>query len=175
MKSNVFPLRSKCAGFTLVEVTLSLSIAAFCLTNLLGLIPVGIVSNQTSIEQTTAVGIVSGIVEDLRTTPKTNPPSSQISPQFHFVIPSTGTGTHTLFLGQDGRPTGTLDTDAIPDKNPKYRATLQFTAADPSQPNQKGVTSVRILMTWPALADKTAAIAPCKFAGSYEAVVCLNR
>ncbi len=175
MKMNVSPLRSKRTGFTLVEVTLSLSIAAFCLTNLLGLIPVGIVSNQTCIEQTTAVGIVSSIAEDLRTTPKSNPPTTQTSPQFHFDIPATGTKTQTLFLGQDGLATNAMDTDATPDKNPKYRATLQFSAADPSRPNPRGTTSVRILITWPALADKTAAIAPSKFAGSYEAVVSLNR
>lgn len=174
MKSNV-PLRSRRNGFTLVEVTLSLCIAAFCLTNLLGLIPVGIASNQTSIEQTAAAWIASGIVEDLRTTPKSNPAADQTSPQYRFVIPATGTNTATQFLGQDGSAVGALNADAIPSENPRYRATLQFTAADPSKPNQKMATSVRILITWPALADRSASSAPSNFSGSYEAIVSLNR
>ena len=172
MKTNV-PPRSTRTGFTLVEVTLSLCIAAFCLTNLLGLLPVGISSNQTSIEQTAAAWIASGIVEDLRTTPKSNPPADQASPQFRFIIPATGTGTQTLFMGQDGRASGTLNADANPNENPKYRATLQFTAADSS--NQNVATFVRILITWPALADRTASITPSNFSGSYEAIVSLNR
>jgi len=171
MKSNTSP-RSRRNGFTLVEVTLSLCIAAFCLTNLLGLIPVGILSNQTSIEQTAAAWIASGIVEDLRTTPKSNPAADQTSPQYRFVIPATGTNTVTQFLAQDGSAVGALNADAIPSENPRYRATLQFSAAEP---NQKVATSVRILITWPALADRSASSTPSNFSGSYEAIVSLNR
>jgi len=171
MKSNISP-RSRRNGFTLVEVTLSLCIAAFCLTNLLGLIPVGILSNQTSIEQTAAAWIASGIVEDLRTTPKSNPAADQTSPQYRFVIPATGTNTVTQFLAQDGSAVGALNADAIPSENPRYRATLQFSAAEP---NQKVATSVRILITWPALADRSASSTPSNFSGSYEAIVSLNR
>ena len=53
-----------------------------------------------------------------------------------------------------------------------YRATLFLTAPATSQ---KTVTIVRLLVTWPALADMTASVLPKNFAGSFEAVLALDR
>jgi uncharacterized protein (TIGR02598 family) len=60
------------AAFSLVEVTLALGVAAFCLIAILGLMPAGLNTNQTSVRQTTANGILSSIVADLRATPLTS-------------------------------------------------------------------------------------------------------
>lgn len=49
------------AGFSLVEVTLALGVAAICLITLLGLLPAGVKTQQTSIQQTTANQIISQI------------------------------------------------------------------------------------------------------------------
>ncbi len=163
------------SAFTLVEVTLSLGIAAFCMVNLLGLIPVGVASQKTSAEQTGAAWIATSIVEDLRTTPKAYPPSDQTSPQFHFNVPATSSGTETLFLSQDGRTAGALNTNADPAQNPRYRATLYFTGSGSSATGQRAATSVRILITWPALADGAAGNAPSNYSGSYEAWISLDR
>src|SRR5437667_3290820 len=54
------------AGFSLVEVTLALGVAAFSLIALLGLLPAGIKTQQTSIQQTTANQIISQIFSFLR-------------------------------------------------------------------------------------------------------------
>src|SRR5438309_3334382 len=54
------------AGFSLVEVTLALGVAAFCLLVLLGLLPTGIKTQQSGIQQTTANQIISQISSFLR-------------------------------------------------------------------------------------------------------------
>jgi uncharacterized protein (TIGR02598 family) len=53
-------------AFSLVEVTLALGVAAFCLIAVLGLIPTGVKTQQTSIDQGIANGIITQIVGDLR-------------------------------------------------------------------------------------------------------------
>jgi hypothetical protein len=60
------------AAFSLVEVTLALGVAAFCLIALFGLLPIGLKTDQSAIRQTTANGILSAIVADLRATPVTS-------------------------------------------------------------------------------------------------------
>src|SRR6266480_5086305 len=59
------PLR-RTAGFSLVEVTLALGVAAFCLLVLLGLLPTGLKTQQSSSQQTTANQIISQISSFLR-------------------------------------------------------------------------------------------------------------
>src|SRR5438874_8704247 len=54
------------AAFSLVEVTLALGVAAFCLIAVLGLLPTSLRTQQNSIQQTTANQIISTIYSDLR-------------------------------------------------------------------------------------------------------------
>ena len=65
------------AGFSLVEVTLALGVAAFCLIALLGLLPLGMQTNQSAVSQTAAASILSSVVADLRATARSNPTSPQ--------------------------------------------------------------------------------------------------
>ena len=55
------PPRRRTAGFSLVEVTLALGVAALCLLVLMGLLPAGVKTQQSSIQQTTANQIISQI------------------------------------------------------------------------------------------------------------------
>ena len=48
-------------GFSLVEVALAMGIMTFCLVPLMALMPVGLSSNQTAIEQTAAGNIATSI------------------------------------------------------------------------------------------------------------------
>src|SRR6266536_4051847 len=54
------------AAFSLVEVTLALGVAAFCLVAVLGLLPTSLKTQQASIQQTTANQIISTIFSALR-------------------------------------------------------------------------------------------------------------
>ena len=165
--------RDHTSGFSLVEVALALGIAAFALVAIMGLIPVGLNSNQASSEQTVAAGLAAGIAVDLRTTPVAVPPATKTSLRYLVSFPPSGSVTHTLFLKEDGSAAGAPDTNADPSQDPRYRATLFVTA--PTAATQKAATLVRILVTWPAMADPQASVTPVKYSGSYEVLTALNR
>jgi uncharacterized protein (TIGR02598 family) len=160
--------RERDLAFSLVELTLALGVASFCLLAVFALFPTSLRTNQNTVQQTIDTSWARAIAADLRATPNT----SSSSVRYGIGIPATGTATHTIFLQEDGTATA-QDTDAVPSQNPKYRATISFTA--PTNSSQKTATIVRILLTWPALADKAAATTPSNYTGSYEAVTALNR
>lgn len=126
------------AGFSLVEVTLALGIAAFCLITLFGLLPLGVKTNQSSISQTAAAAVLSSVMADLRATPKTNPTSRQ----YEITV---GTPRILYFDGE-----GRAVTPADPNASPRYRLTITF------PPNPAGTlapTFVTLKISWPALVD----------------------
>lgn len=161
------------AGFSLIEVALALGIVAFALVAIIGLIPIGLNSNQSSSDQTAAAGLAAGIVADLRAAPVEIPPVVKNTPRYQVQLPPSGSAVHTLFLREDGSVAGSMDTNADPGQDPRYRTTLFITA--PTSASQKVATIVRVLITWPALADYQAAVTPAKYTGSYEVVTALNR
>jgi uncharacterized protein (TIGR02598 family) len=57
-------------AFSLVEVTLALGIAAFCLIAVFGLVPVGVQTNRNATSQTAATNILSSVVSDIRASPQ---------------------------------------------------------------------------------------------------------
>ena len=75
------------AAFSLVEVTLALGIAAFCLIAVFGLVPIGVQTNRNASSQTAATNILSATMADVRATPRTRPTSAQ----FGINVPSDGT------------------------------------------------------------------------------------
>src|SRR5438552_15177106 len=64
------PFSDRAAGFSLVEVTLALGVAGFCLIAVFGLLPIGVQTNQRALSQTAATAILSSVVADMRATPK---------------------------------------------------------------------------------------------------------
>jgi Tfp pilus assembly protein PilV len=76
------------SGFSLIEVTLAIGIAAFCLIAVFGLIPVAAVTNRNATSQTTATNLMGAVVADLRATPRT----SNNSLQFAIPFPSSTPG-----------------------------------------------------------------------------------
>src|SRR5262249_20906853 len=73
------------SGFSLVEVTLALGIAAFCLLAVFGLMPVGVETTRNATSQTAATNIMAAVVSDLRATPTTTNTSSQFCIRFGTV------------------------------------------------------------------------------------------
>ena len=74
-------------AFSLVEVTLAIGVAAFCLIAVFGLIPVGLQTNLNATSQTGATNIVADVVSDLRGTPRCTGQSTQFS-----IVLGTGPG-----------------------------------------------------------------------------------
>jgi uncharacterized protein (TIGR02598 family) len=141
-------------AFSVVEVAIALAIASFCLVAIFGLLPVGLASNQISTEQTAAANIVRGIVADLEAT-GTN---STVSAVYAVNMSS---GTSTLFFSESGK----IESNA---GAARCRARIFI---DPPASGSKGITNVRIVMTWPAPVDPALINPP----GSYEAFTALDR
>ncbi len=141
------------AGFSLVEVTLALGVAAFCLIALFGLLPLGVQTNQSSISQTAAASVLSSVAADLRATPKT----SLTSPQYDITF-----GT-AKFLYFDGEGRSVTPTD--PNATPRSRVTITFPA---SPVGAFAPTFVSLKITWPALVDP-ATITPAGFVETFAA------
>src|SRR4029453_3243408 len=80
------------AAFSLVELTLALGIAAFCLIALVGIIPVGVQTNRNATSQTAAANIMAAVIADLRATPTTTNTSSR------FTIGFGTSGTQTRYF-----------------------------------------------------------------------------
>jgi uncharacterized protein (TIGR02598 family) len=172
------PRRTSSGGaFSLIEVTLALGVATFCLVTISGLLPIGLTSNQASLEQTMAGNISSAILADLRSA---QPLSAGITPRFGFSIPAAGATTtiysapQTIYLAANGSVTSVQSTPATSGSAiSRYRATLGFTP--PSNSGQRTATTVRVLITWPALADANPSQWPTNYTGSYEAETTLDR
>jgi uncharacterized protein (TIGR02598 family) len=148
--------RYRAVGFSLVEVTLALGIAAFCLIALFGLLPLGIQTNQSSISQTAAASVLSSVVADLRATPKTSPTSQQFEITF-------GTAK-TLYFDGEGRAVAPMDASTAP----RYRVTIAF---PPSPAGPFAPTFVSLKVSWPALVDPATATP----ADSVETFTALDR
>ena len=86
------------ASFSLVEVTLALGVAAFCLIAILGLLPAGLNTNQNSTRQTTANGILSAILTDIRATSRT----ATQSPLFGILMSPPSSTPQTLCCDANG-------------------------------------------------------------------------
>jgi uncharacterized protein (TIGR02598 family) len=138
-------------SFSLVELTLAIGVVAFCLIAIVGLLPVGVQTNQAAISQTAAANILSAVAVDLRATPGTNDTSAQFGINFALL-------SQTLYFGEDGRSIAAADA-------PRYRLTITF------PPNPAGIHAARfatLKISWPAAADP-ATTPPAGFVESFAA------
>ena len=119
------------AGFSLVELTLALGIAAFCLIAVLGLVPVAALTNRNATSQTAATNIIASVIADMRAT------TSSTSPQYNITF---GTAK-TLYFDGAGQFATSLGA------NSRYRVRITFSSS-PS-----GLSYADVKATWPAPVD----------------------
>jgi uncharacterized protein (TIGR02598 family) len=118
----------KNAAFSLVEVTLALGIAAFCLIAVFGLMPMGVQTNRNATSQTAAANIMAAVVADLRATPK----AATQSTQFRITF---GTNTTLYFDGSGQFATS-------PGANSRYQLDLTWSGST-------GLRYADLKVTWP--------------------------
>jgi prepilin-type N-terminal cleavage/methylation domain-containing protein len=151
-------------GFSLVEVTLALGVAAVCLVTIFGLLPVGLQTNRNATQETASSDIVGAVIADLRATPVTTPRGgATTTPQFAIVIPSNPISapvTSNLFFTSEGQNSTSATS------NSRYRFTITFL---PNGPGSRHATPVDLKMTWPATAN------PRDAEGSVEMFAALDR
>ena len=157
-------------AFSLLEAAVAVGIAGFCLIAMLGLLPVGLRNNQSSIQQAAAGSALFAVVSDIFATPvdpsATAAGKSVSSLQFKIPIPATSPSDSavaplaTLYFVGDGRWTPALQ------PNSQYKLTVTPVA------NRTGLRKTVLLnlrVTWPAAAVSTNTV------GSVETFVALNR
>jgi Tfp pilus assembly protein PilV len=101
------------AGFSLVEVTLAIGVVSFCLLTLLALIPAGLMSVQSSTQESNAVNIGVGIFSDLKASVEycaANPATMQnggiVSSRYGITVPTAQAGEqYALYLDDSGNQT----------------------------------------------------------------------
>lgn len=163
-------------AFSLIEVTLALGVAGFCLVTIMGLLPLGLNSNQNTLEQTLAASVASQIYSDLRVTPLT----SGSSPRYQITIPAPTT-TGTTAITALAKPLYvTADGSLATSSSNIQRFQVNISFISPSLPGQFSSSStsgrppgqstlVRILVTWPPVAS------PANATGAFEAIDSLDR
>jgi prepilin-type N-terminal cleavage/methylation domain-containing protein len=166
------------AGFTLIEVTLALGVAAICLITLMGLLPTALKTQHSSIQQTTANQIVSQISSFLRADVRLppgqasracpNPPDpdepcdwSNLNGHWRNVA-----APDIMYFTNEAKPTGTVTEPNNVPANAAFRAKITY-MTPPTQTTS--LASIRV--TWPAVTDPDTATP----AGSVTSVLAVNR
>jgi uncharacterized protein (TIGR02598 family) len=140
----------RASAFSLIEVTLALGVAAFCLLAVFGLMPVGVQTNRNATSQTAATNIIAAVVSDLRATPS----ASTVSSQFAITF---GTAK-TLYFDGAGQSATSLTADS------RYQVNITWNSSAPT-----GSRYADLKVTWPAAATSANA------SGSVETFAAFDR
>lgn len=159
------PVPEGTRGFSLVEISIALGVAAFCLLAVVGLLQAGLTSEQATVGKTAAWGILSSVSADLLATPATN----STSPAYGISF-SSFNAPQTVYFTKAGVPTGPLGNAPTPDSYFRASVGLQDPGANAVAP-----TLARLLVTWPAAVDPLPDTWPTKATGSVEVVTALRR
>lgn len=147
-------------AFSLVEVTLALGIAAFCLIAVFGLMPIGVQTNRNATSQTAATNIIASVIADMRAT------TSSTSRQYGITF---GTAKTLYFDGAGECSIDVNGSTAIdgsswsPPLQTRYRLNITF----PLSPT--GLSYADVKLTWPAGAT------PANASGSVETFAAFDR
>src|SRR6266480_3975695 len=151
------------AAFSMVEITLAMGVAAFCLIAVMGMLPAGLKIQQASIQQTTANEILSDAVADLRASVRYPPGqanklnSQQQTLKGHWATAGT---PDTLYYTNEGSQTGGLSPSTVP-ADAVFRLTLTYLL-----PPTDTTSLANITVTWPAQVDPSICV-PAASAATY--------
>ena len=140
------------AAFSLVEVTLALGVAAFCLIAVFGLVPVGVQTNRNATSQTTATNILSSVISDIRASPKGSGTTAK------YKIRRSKSNTTTVCFDGQGQPDplgGQIGNVNCRAGNWRYRLYVKISppATLPSTFIPYCANYAVLKLVWPAAAD----------------------
>jgi uncharacterized protein (TIGR02598 family) len=139
MKTYKIPPQRSIASFSLVEVTLALGVAGFCLIAIFGLVPTGAKTNQDASQRTTANGILSLVVSNLRTIPQSDTSSKQYKRYF-----PTHNSVKTLYFSNNGS-----NRDGDKPEVPTADTVFYVTITNVSPSDSTAPTVLDINVSWP--------------------------
>jgi type II secretory pathway pseudopilin PulG len=166
----------KTAGFSLVEVTLALGVAAFCLLVLLGLLPTGLKTQQGSIRQTTANQIIAQTFSFLRSDVRLPPgQASKVCDPSDTTCDWSNLHGHwrnnalpdTMYFTNAAKQTGTVTQPNNVPADAVFRAKITYML-----PPSATTSLATIKVTWPAPVDPDHGGVP---AGSVTTLIAVNR
>jgi len=190
MKTPPFHQRSKANsdGFSLVEIVIALSVVAFAFLSIVGLMGVGLVSDQNSTQQTEATNIAASIISDLQNTqnvpgtttltpPRYGPTtgltlSNKTPPATQAAAPLSGNNTSSTILYFDDKGELTTKTSTT-DPAIFYAKVISAQVvrlASATNTNGNPVFVARVIVAWPAQALAGAKGVTQPPAGSVELV-----
>jgi hypothetical protein len=160
---------SRVSAFSLVEVTLALGMAAFCLIAIFGLMPAGVQTNRNAASQTAATNIMAAVVADLRATPTFNATSTQFGIMFGTNATRYFDGVGSFSCDSAGLQRFNSGTSSCsltwsPALQPRYQLNVTWFTSGWS-----GLRYADVKVTWPAAA------APANAIGSTEMFVAFDR
>ncbi len=152
---------SRPEAFTLVEVTLALGIAVFCLVTIFGLLNVGVAASAASFEQTVATNILSSVAADLRAANRSTAAVS--TTVYGLAIPApaqagaspSASALPVVYLDASGQVSASA-------AQAHYRLNVWMKPGTDRQ-----ATFSRVMVSWPPLAATPA--------GAVETLVALDR
>jgi|GEM_PF-2317212 len=163
------PIRSGCPrtahfrsrAFSLIEVALAIGIVSFALLTVLALLPLGIMSNRVSVEETRAAFILTELEADLR---NTHPlAASGKSARFGLNLPYAFSGGRLVFAPVEtnslaaGYTKGLTEEEkpTVADLSARYRASVIYTRVPTV--GELAPIEARLIVNWPCVpADEVA-------------------
>ncbi len=124
-------------AFSLVEVVLALSIATFGILVIIALLPVGMQSVKDSLEETTAVNVLSEVIADRQATP-----FSTISTLYHLPAMTNGMLQTSNFFGL-------TDDNAYTSQMTRARYRIDYTVTPPAN-GSFNPYQANLKVSWPA-------------------------
>lgn len=158
----------KTEAFSLVELTLAIGVAAFCLLAVMGLLPAALKTQHASIQQTTASEVLSMFGADLRANVRYPPGlEDRIYCQFRNIRAHwCRVGTpDTIYFTNEGWQTGGL-TPSSPPADAVFRLTLTYLI-----PPVETTSVANIKVTWPAQVNPATGTPE----GSVQTFIAINR
>jgi uncharacterized protein (TIGR02598 family) len=162
--------RHAAPAFSLVEVTLALGIAAFCLIAVFGLMPVGLQTNRNAKSQTRATNLMAAVMADLRATPRGKSSSLQ------FCIPLNTSSPPPFYFDSEGRCSSNLAGSTSPcgvawnfPLQTRYQVNITFPTPSPAPSPAGNLIYADVKVTWPAAAT------PANASGSVEMFAAFDR
>jgi len=138
-------MKSPVTAFSLVEVTLAIGLAGFCLLAILGLLPIGLKSVKNAREASAAANALNSLAEAIRdaTNPSGVYAAGEDFPNITWVSGGEA-GTFSGTLSLSGHETSGSSADA----RLAYRVELSPPSADRTTPGR-----ARISISWPVGAE----------------------
>ena len=163
---NPAPFPRSRAAFSLVEVTLALGLAAFCLVALLGLLPLGNNQNLDASKATAATDMTGAIIADLRSVGSGGPGPSPI---YQVAFPTTPGSTVAtgFFASESGEYLGPVSAGLGTYPTARFQVLVRLTSAPSARPMENLVAYVRLA--------QPAVLVPDNNIGTSEVVTVLNR